>query len=321
VTRSGPEILVLGYNAYDVTVSLAEPPPPDAKLEVPHMRLGGGGPGATAAVALARLGVRVRLATPLADDPAGRLQRDELVTAGIDLSACPAAAGAATPLAVILVDPRDGSRSILWSRGDLPPLPVPDDADGLLGAADLLYVDGHESAAATACAVAARRRGVPVVMDAGTARGGTRELAAACTDVISSTVFAPVLTGCHEPAGALGGLRELGPERVAMTFGAEGVLALDRDGIFAVPAYEVEAVDTTGAGDVFHAGYAFARVTGRDFAAALRFGAATAALKCRAWGGRGGLPSPAEVEDLVAHGRVRALTGPLAGRPTRELGN
>lgn len=313
-----PEILVVGYNACDVTVSLPEPPPRDAKLEVPHMRLGGGGPGATAAVTLACLGTRVRLATPLAEDPAGRLQRDELLAAGVDLSDCPSVAGAATPLAVILVDPRDGSRSILWSRGKLPPLPVPADPAAFLGSADLLYVDGHEPEAAGACAVAARARGLPVVMDAGTCREGSRELAAACTDVISSTVFAPVLTGRGDPAAALESLRSMGPERVAMTFGADGLLALDADGLFAVPAFDVEAVDTTGAGDVFHAGYAFARVTGRDFAASLRYGAAAAALKCRSWGGRGGLPSRDEIAALLENGSVRGLGGPLAGYAERR---
>lgn len=315
------EILVVGYNACDVTVSLPEPPPPDAKLEVPFMRLGGGGPGATAAVTLARLGARVRLATRLADDPAGRLQRDELLAAGVDVNACPAAPGAATPLAVILVDPEDGSRSILWSRGDLPPLPAPEDPAALLGAADLLYVDGHEPAAAAACARVARNAGVPVVMDAGTRRAGSGELVALCTDVVSSTVFAPALTGCPQPEAALSALRNLGPRRVAMTFGAEGVLALDADGFFAVPSFAVAAVDTTGAGDVFHAGYAFARAGGRDFAGALRYGAATAALKCLAWGGRGGLPDAAEVEEMLVSGSCREPSGPLAGVPVRADGS
>ncbi|MCP4571982.1 MAG: hypothetical protein GY838_06470 [bacterium] len=316
--RNEPEILVVGYNACDLTVSLPGAPPVDGKLEVDHMRLGGGGPGATAAVALARLGAQVRLATPLADDPAGGLQRTELKAAGVDVSACPAAQGAATPLAAILVDPRDGSRSILWSRGELPALAVPEDPEALLGTADLLYVDGHEPAAAAACALVARRRRLPVVMDAGTFRAGSRDLAAACTDVVSSTVFAPALAGSDDPAVALRTLRALGPERVAMTFGADGVLALDGDGFFAVPAFAVEAVDTTGAGDVFHAGYAYALVTGRGFADALRYGAATAAIKCRSWGGRGGLPTAAAVEELLATGPVRAPGGPLAGIPLRR---
>jgi sulfofructose kinase len=103
-----------------------------------------------------------------------------------------------------------------------------------------------------------------------------------------------------------------------MTFGADGVLALDSAGLFAVPAFVVDAVDTTGAGDVFHAGYAFARVSGRGFAASLRYGAAAAALKCRSWGGRGGLPSPAAVEELLAGGETRVPAGAVAGHPERR---
>ena len=120
-----PRILVVGYNAFDVTVAVPALPPADTKLEVPPIRLGGGGPGATAAVALARLGCVVRLLTPLTDDEPGRLQRRELLAAGVDLSACPVRADAASPMAVILVHPPQGQRTILWSRGAVPPLPVP----------------------------------------------------------------------------------------------------------------------------------------------------------------------------------------------------
>ena len=72
---------------------------------------------------------------------------------------------------------------------------------------DLLYVDGHEPAASLALAAAARAGGLPVVMDAGTLREGSRDLVAACSDVISSAVFAPAFAGCDEPATALRALQ------------------------------------------------------------------------------------------------------------------
>ncbi len=307
-----PRILAVGYNAFDVTVAVPALPAADTKLEVPPILLGGGGPAATAAVALARLGCAVRLMTPLTDDEPGRLQRAELLAAGIDLSRCPRCAGQASAMAVILVHPPQGQRTILWSRGAVPPLPVPTEPDRELADRDLLYVDGHEPAASVVLARAARARGLPVVMDAGTLREGSRALVAQCSDVISSAVFAPAFAGCSEPAAALRALRAAGPPRVAMTFGPGGVLGLAGDRLLAVPAFAVEPVDTTGAGDAFHAGYACALARGEPFDRALRFGAAVAALKCRAWGGRAGLPTSAETEAFLAQAPSQPLAAAVA---------
>lgn len=301
---NAPRILVVGYNAFDITVPLAGLPTPDAKTECPGMRTGGGGPAATAAVALARLGASVRLVTPLTDDAPGRAQRAELEAEGVDLSLSPVVAGR-SPLAVILVDAEAEQRTILWSRGELPFLPAARADASWLEDADLLYCDGHEPELALALAWPARRRGLPIVMDAGSVREGSRRLVAACTDVISSAGFAPALTGLDAPAEALAALAALGPERVGMTFGERGALALVAGVPVHVPAYRVEVVDTTGAGDAFHAGYAFARALGHDPVGCLRYGAAVAACKCRRWGGRTGLPDRAEAEALIATNDLR----------------
>ena len=225
----------------------------------------------------------------------------------------------ASAMAVILVDPVGGDRTILWSRGTVPHLEPARDPAALLADRDLLYVDGHEPAAACALATSARVMGLPVVMDAGSVRQGSADLAGLCSDVISSRIFAPDLAGTSDPVAALVELRRRGPQRVALTCGTDGVLALE-DGIcFGVPAFEVEAVDTTGAGDVFHAGYAYARAEGRVFREALRFGAATAALKCRDFGGRRALPSRGEVVRMMTGGRVRPLGGLVAAHDGRRV--
>jgi len=298
-------ILVVGYNAWDVTVVTERFPAPDRKLEVPSIRQQGGGPAATAAVAAARLGAEVVLVTPLADDLPGRRQREELAREGIDLSLAPERRGAETPQAVILVDPRQGRRRILWQRGNLPPL-RPEEVDpAWLDGVDLLLCDGHETAAAALLAAAARRRGIPAVMDAGTARPGTGELAASCSDVVASETFATELTGLREPLQALRELRALGPEVVAMTCGEAGAVLWRPDAPRHVPAFAVPVVDTTGAGDAFHGGYAVARAEGWEPEEALRFAAAVAGLKCGAYGGRAGLPDRQTALQLLARGRIR----------------
>ena len=164
---------------------------------------------------------------------------------------------------MILVDARLQERTIYWSRGSLPPLDADGVRDDWLAGVDLFYTDGHETGAARVLAQMARARGLPVVMDAGTVRPGSAELAAVCTDVISSTLFVRQLSGLDDPPAALRFLRDSGPPQVGMTFGRSGSLLLVDDQPVAVPAFATDVLDTTGAGDVFHAGYAFARGQGR----------------------------------------------------------
>lgn len=300
-------ILVVGYNALDVIVPVGDWPERDAKAAVADIIIGGGGPGATAAVALARLGAAVQLATVFGDDEGAAVQRRELVAAGVGLDRSQVAAGRSSARAVILVEREREARTIFWTRGDLPHLDPDAVDDSWLDGCSLLYCDGHEPAASLALAAVARARGVPVIYDAGSVRDRSGDLAAACTDVISSRRFAGDLTGQRAPADALRALRDLGPARVAMTFGHAGVLALQEGGggLLHVPAFAVPVVDTTGAGDAFHAGYAFARGRGESWPAALEFGAAVAALKCGDWGGRRGLPTAAAADRLRRHGARR----------------
>lgn len=301
-------VLVVGYNAYDVVVPIVDWPQHDAKVAVADIVIGGGGPGATAAVCLGRLGCDVRLVTVFGDDEGSATQRRELADAGVDYRHSRTVPGGVTPRAVILVDPARETRTIFWTRGSLPHLDPRSVDPAWLDGCSLLYCDGHEPAACLALAAAARPRGLPVVYDAGSVRDRSGDLVAACTDVISSRCFAPELTGLADPLRALQALRDLGPTRVAMTFGEAGVLALTEDGrgLVHVPAFDVPVVDTTGAGDAFHAGYAFARMRGESWLEALEFGAAVAALKCRDWGGRRGLPGLPEVEQLRSNGTRRA---------------
>jgi len=308
----GIRILVVGYNAFDVIVPVQDFPSPDDKAEVSRVITGGGGPGATASLGLARLGAAVKLLTPLTDDLPGRIQRRELLAGGVDLSLSPTVVGRESPKAVILVDEAKSQRTIFWSRGDVPHLETRHAVPKILDEVDLLYTDGHEAEVSIQLARAAKERGLPVVMDAGSVRARSGELVACCTDVVSSRDFAPSLTGHSAPMDALRALRDMGPARVAMTFGSQGVLGLENDLPLPVPSFAVPVKDTTGAGDAFHAGYAFALARGLEFQACLDWGSAVAGLKCRDWGGRRGLPHLPEVLRLLETGQRNSLDGLLA---------
>lgn len=295
-------VLVIGYNAFDSIFPFYDLPGQDCKHEVSAIHMGGGGPGATAAIAMAKLGASVTLVTPLCDDVPGQIQETELLAAGVDLNFSPRFPGALSPKAVIMVNPQKEERTIFWSRGNLPNIEPACVDPAWLDDFDMLYTDGHETLAATKLAKTARAKNLPVIMDAGSVRPGSRELVAHCTDVISSQSFAPALTARDTFPEALHALSALGPSRVGLTLGAGGVLGLQDGKPFLRKAFEVPVLDTTGAGDVFHAGYAYALGVGQSYVEALDFGNATAALKCRGWGGRRELPTLDEVNHLLDHG-------------------
>ena len=301
-----PRILAIGYNAFDITIPFDHFPELDSKTEVPFIRVGGGGPAATAAMAMVRLGARVRLITPLTDDHGGMIQQEELLTGGVDLQGSPLLVGQECAKAVILVNPETGERTIFWSRGNLPRLDQNIWQDQWLLGVDLLYIDGHEPGLSLLACRKAQELGIPTVFDAGSVRTGSHELVSLCSDVISSSIFATDLTHYPDPREALQQMQKLGPKRVAMTFGSEGVLGLETD-LVAVPSFKVQTIDTTGAGDVFHAGYAYSRACGDGFSKSLEFGSATAAIKCTHWGGRGGLPQYSQVVNLINNGFKNSL--------------
>ncbi len=257
----------------------------------------GGGPAANAAVALSRLGVETWFAGAVGTDGLASDQRDALAREGVDVSGVHAVAGASSFVSFILVDEKGGCRTIISDPDERPRLPsdsvrLPDPPP------HLILVDGWAGPAQIEVARRAREIGVPLLLDAGSCRPEILELIPECEVVIGSEPFADAYAGPGRPEEAIEKLIAAGPRLAAITRGDRGAVAgaSDASGTFPVPAFPVEAVDTTGAGDAFHAGAARALLAGAAWEDSLRYGAAVAALKCRHPGARDGLPVAAEVE-------------------------
>jgi ribokinase len=138
-------------------------------------------------------------------------------------------------------------------------------------------------------------------MDAGTMREGTRELMRSVDILIASETFATPLVGAErKPEAALYALRDLGPRQVVVTMGERGSIGLDQKGIFRQKAFPVNAVDTTGAGDVYHGAYIYGLIQNWDMAGCMRFASATAALNCTKIGAQAGIPSLEAIRELLA---------------------
>ncbi len=259
----------------------------------------GGGVAANAAVAVSRLGGDAALVSCVGADEAGDEVLRELRREGVDTASVRRLSGLQTPVSAVVVG-ADGGRTVVnHTPGALFERPGPR-LDGR--AADAVMVDGRWPAATVGVLRYARERGVPAVVDVDRVGRTTDwdETIALATHLIVAEDALAELTGRADVEDGLARLAASTGACVAVTLGARGVLWIDRDGPRRLPAFEVVAVDTTAAGDVFHGACALALAEGADVAAAFRFAAAAAAVKCTRAGARQGIPDRDAVRALLA---------------------
>ena len=293
------DVVCFGYNSVDLLCRVPHFPRQGRKLVMSEFSQQGGGQSATAAAALARSGFRARYLGKFGGGAMGRFARESLAAEGVDVSGALVDEAVSNQIAVIFVEDGTGERTITYTR--VPGLEVrPEEVDrDAVQSGRVLLVDAHQLPATTRAAAWAREAGIPVVVDAERASPGVEALLEHCDFILCDQRFPEDLTGETDPKRALAALSRYG-RLVAMTLGAEGSLAYADGRYIRTPAYQVECVDTTGAGDVFHAGFVAGLLLGMDAPGALRYANAAAALKCRALGGRAGIPTRSEVLDLIA---------------------
>jgi sugar/nucleoside kinase (ribokinase family) len=296
------DVVGLGLNSIDLVAVVAEYPEANTKQRLQRFARLPGGQIATALAVCSRLGWRTRYLGSFGDDPHGELSRASLVEEGVDLSASRTITGATNQFAVVLVDARSGERTVLWDRHPGLSIDPADVTPASVTSGRLLIVDCHETAAATAAARYAREAGLPTVIDVERVRPGITDLLQQIDAIIAAEDFPGELTGYDQPGRALAALaREFKAPVVSVTLGAEGSLTLCGGRELRTPAFAVDCVDSTGAGDAFRGGFAAAclRAPDGDIEDVMRYANAVAALNCRALGARGGLPTPEEVEQLL----------------------
>ena len=294
-TPGAIDVTGVGHSSLDFLAIVPGIPEIDTKMKVKSLSVQGGGPVATALVTLSRLGARTALVAKAGDDVLGRAAIEELKRERVDVSGVVVQQGASSQCAFILVDEPTGKRTVLWTRGSLDHL-APSEIDrGLVLSARYLLIDDLEAQAQEAAAECARKAGIPVVMDAGTAREGVERLVPRASHLVASEKFPCAFTGASDLEEAASALLAMGPEVVVVTLGPRGCIAFEKHGRrIEQPGFRVKAVDTTGAGDVFHGAYIRGLLEEWDLPRALEFSCAVAAIKCTKPGGRSGIPSMAE---------------------------
>ena len=275
-------------------------PAPGTKVAASDFITTGGGCAANAAVATARLGGHVAFAGPLGgnNDAVSERILADLATEGIECSGCVRVADGTTSVSLILID-ASGEKMIATRRGVGLADVLPENAKALVAEVDAVLIDNRFPAFVTAVCEAARRREIPVVIDLDQATRVDDPLFKLGTHVIASS---EALRGIAKTTDLGAALRQLALHLdgfVAVTDGPNGVYWLEGETLRHMPAFQVEAIDSLGAGDAFHAGFTLALAEGRNIEAALRFASAAAALKCTKFGGASGAPMRAEVENFL----------------------
>jgi sulfofructose kinase len=292
-----------GLNSVDLVAVVAEFPQTNSKQRLQRFARLPGGQIATAMAACARLGLRASYIGSFGDDDLGELSRESLVREGVDVGRARVVRGAANQFAIILVDARSGARTVLWDRDpslSTDPSVISRDA---VTAGRMVIVDCHETATAAQVARFAREAGLPTVSDIERVRPGIADLLKHLDAIVMAQEFPPALTGQEQMGRALEIIaRDFNAPLVCVTLGEGGSLAWCNGREIRTPAFAVDCVDSTGAGDAFRAAFAAAclRHPLDDIESVLTYANAVAALNCRALGARGGLPTPAEVEQLLA---------------------
>lgn len=301
------DIVGVGLNATDTIIRLPYFPAFNSKVEYLASQVLPGGQVATAVTACARWGLTARYVGKIGDDDFGRLQREEMRKAGIEAHWI-VAPNCQSPASFILVDEASGERTVLWKRDARLELLPSDLREDWVRQARLLHVDGHDCAGATAAARIARTAGLPVTADLDNRYPGVEALLENVDYMIASREFPRRLTGEPDLFVSLPTIAtRFGCRLAAATLGADGVLAWDGSRFHYSPAFDVKPVDTTGAGDVFHAAFAFALLRGDALARALEFSCAAASLSCLSVGARGGIRSLEEIANLIREGVRRPL--------------
>ncbi len=292
------DLVGVGLNATDTLIPLATFPERGSKVEYSHSTILPGGQAASTVIACQLWGLATRYVGKLGDDHAAALHRREFARTGVDarLITVP---NAASPQSLILVD-NGGERTVLNHRDDRLLLQPADLDRAWITNARALHVDGLETAAATLATGWARQAGIPTIADLDELYPGVDDLIANIDFLIVSRDFPARLTGERNLEQALRTImRRFGCTVTAATLGQEGVLAWDGAHFHLRPAYQVHVADTTGAGDIFHAGFIYGLLQGWPLARRLDFACAAAALNCTATGARGGIGAVEAIEALM----------------------
>lgn len=303
-SRSAPfDVVGFGVNALDLTGVIDGFPEPDRKYPMHAFSVQGGGVTATAMVACARLGLRARYVGKIGADFFSRLSMRSLSREGVDTKGVIKEPDCEGHVSIVLADRSTGQRALFFRRPESYAIRPEELDQDVITSGRLLHLDGIDSAAAVVAVNWARAVGMKTMMDGERIVPGIDAVWPNVDLLVCNPRFLAEAAGTPDIRRALSCLASSGPSRVAVTLGPDGVIALNQGRFITIPGFRVDAVDTNGAGDVFHGACAVGELNDWPLEWTLTFASAVAAMKCRALGGRAGIPDiKATAAFLADHG-------------------
>ncbi len=288
------DVLCAGHACYDLIFQVDHHPAADEKIFAEQHHACGGGPAANAAIAVSRLGFTAAFAGYLGNDFYGDNHLQEFRQNQVNCQWL-IRGDNPTPISAILVKP-DGKRALINYKGNSQPLPSNSLTFHPANFKVALF-DGHQPHLSVELAAYCRQHAIATMLDAGSVHPGTLSLMNKVDYLVCSEKFARHFAA--EPEQALTMLHQHAPV-VVITLGERGLIWRNNDQQGQMPAFAVNAIDTTGAGDAFHGAFAAAIADKQPFLEALRFASAVAALCCTKIGARTGLPLRREVNAFLS---------------------
>ncbi len=294
------DVIGVGACAVDYLGIVSEFPKPDTKIKMKKLIRQGGGPVATALVALARLGTSVSYVGKFGGDGLSSFALDGFVKEDVDISHVIKEEGAGPTFAFVVVDEKSGERTIWWTDEQVREIKADQMDKEFIASARILLIDEYWSESALAAGRIAREAGVQVVLDAERPENPHMNQLIQVTNIlIVPEEFALGFAGGKDVESSAEALLKLGPRVVVVTLGVRGSFCKTAEESFHQPAFKVDAVDTTGCGDVFHGGFIYGLLQDWPLKEVAEFASAVAALKCRALGGRAATPTLDEMKEFL----------------------
>ncbi len=316
---AAPRILCAGIIVLDEVFRVEQFPRADGKVQASGFFVVNGGCAANAAVTIARLGGRAALAGPMGgpagEDANGDRVLKALAREQVDCTFCQRVDGLATALSAIFMNPR-GDRTIVTYRDEAIAATAPADPAAAVAAADAVLADNRYPAFVQPICEVARARGLLVVLDGDRPTRQDDPLFRIATHVVFSSECLRETTGVADLGEGLKCIARRTDAFLAVSNGPDDIVYIADGALRRLPVFKIDAVDTLGAGDTFHGGFALALAEGRSEVDAMRFGAAAAGIKCTRLGGSAGAPTRPEVEALLAkHSTATSAHSHVSGIP------
>lgn len=294
------DVVGMGLNSVDHLCRVPSYPSSNTKMKMLRFSKQGGGQVATAMVALSRWGVKTKYLGKVGSDELGQFSLESIRREGVDVSSVIVEPNATSQFAFIIVEAVRGERTILWDRDQNLMYRDGELKRDEVCCGNILHLDGHDIRAAIQAARWAREEGIPTVLDVDKVEPLTSDLIKEIDFLITSSRFPSLFTDIEDREKALVELQRRTSGFICATLGPEGAIALANGVLLRSRGFEVQVVDTTGAGDVFHAGFIYGLLQNWELEEILRFANAAAALKCRDLGGRKGIPALEDIKGVLS---------------------